>query len=341
MKERGFDEAEIIDTPADGVTKYGTWTNPIGWDVKQATLEVIKPKNLPDEFRYLCNYKDNPTSLNLWSCPTPPEGIETELVLMETNNLEELKRLNVKGKIILTSLDPERTGLKGYLRKYGILGIVTDFIENHNQDFINANQWLNTWNDTPGGWVMIKGDSEKFGFSISQKKGSYLRNILRQGKKIIVRAKIDSRLYTDDTLPYVVGSIKGTEIEGEEVLVAGHMFEWGANDNCSGSSAILEAVGTLSELIRSGILPKPKRTKVGTLTLEGIPVKEWQEVNFSPRWWEPTNWAEVSLWWCDGKRDLNQIKELIELEAGKPVENFDLIKYYKFLEKYKMVEFVK
>ena len=34
MNERDFDEARIVDTPADGITKHGTWTNPIGWDCK-------------------------------------------------------------------------------------------------------------------------------------------------------------------------------------------------------------------------------------------------------------------------------------------------------------------
>ena len=81
MKERGFDETKLDFTPADGITRNGGWTNPIGWDAKQATLEVIEP-SVPDEFRYLCNYRDNPTSLNAWSAPTPPGGIETELSLI-------------------------------------------------------------------------------------------------------------------------------------------------------------------------------------------------------------------------------------------------------------------
>ncbi len=61
----------------------------------------------------------------------------------------------------------------------------------------------------------------------------------------------------------------------------------------------------------------------------------------SPRWWSPRNWAASSYWWSDGTRDLNEIKELIELEAGRPVQNFDLINYFRFLEKHDIVEFVK
>jgi hypothetical protein len=92
------------------------------------------------------------------------------------------------------------------------------------------------------------------------KKGNYLRNLLRQGKAVRVRAVIESRYYTDDSLPYVTGRVKGSGREGEEVLIVGHMYEWGANDNCTGSSAILESVGTLNELIASGVLPRPKRS---------------------------------------------------------------------------------
>ena len=621
MAERAFDEAALFGTPADGVTKSCAWTNPIGWDVKQATLEVIDPP-LPDEFKYLCDYLDNPTSLNAWSAPTPPEGIETELVLMETSDPEELGRLEARGKIVLTSGNTR--ALKRYLDRHGILGYVGDSIEANNADFVTANQWFNGWSDLPGGWWMTSYDSRKnFCFSISQRKANFLRGLIRQGKKITVRAKIDSRYYTDGELPYVVGLVKGSGPEGEEVLVTGHLNEWGANDNSAGVAAILEAAGTLNDLIRSGKLPRPRRSirvllggemygslpyvaknlehlrdktvaavcvdttaedydqattslsislnpnacptfadalfpeivrryyalynperrwstlpysmgtdtyfcepmigvptnwvymsagghlhhnsmdtiekvdpralrelgfinaaylytvanagfdeapfiagltfdrgidiisgkageahekiaaagdgaslgralaegqeairyaaglqqaalggiarlvpaesrpqtrellgrfinrtgeageamaglcrelaadrakslsvkiampvkqagawereaawlvprrfQPGTLFLEEIPPSEWREVESSPHWWAPDNWASASYWWVDGRRNLNEIKKLCELEAGRPMEDFDLISYYRFLEKYKYVEFV-
>ena len=54
----------------------------------------------------------------------------------------------------------------------------------------------------------------------------------------------------------------------------------------------------------------------------------------------PTSWAAASYWWCDGDRNLLEIQELMALEAGRPVRNFDLVEYYRFLEKFDMVEFV-
>ena len=257
MKERNFDEAKIVDTPLDGTTQFGTWTNPIGWDVKQATLEVIEPRNVPAEYRYLSNFLDNPTSLIGWSCPTPPGGLETELILLESANREALGKLDARGKIILISSDTG--GMKRYLDEFGIPGLVSDQIEGGNRDFINANNWMNTWSDKPGGWLMNAADSKNnFGFSISHKKGEYLRNLLRRGTKVVVRATIDSRYYTDGSFPYVTGCIRGTG--NEDVFIAGHMYEWGANDNSTGCASIIEAMGVLNDLISSGRLPRPRRS---------------------------------------------------------------------------------
>ncbi len=257
MKERGLTEVVLDGMPADGRTRFGGWTMPLGWDVKQATLEVVEP-NVPDEFRYLCNYRDNPTSLNNWSAPTPPEGIVTELVLMKGSDPAELATLNARGKIVLTELYTR--GIKRYLDPNGILGYVSDNIESNNRDFINANQWLNGWTDKPGWWFNDYDSKNNFCFSISQKKANYLRGLMRAGRTVKVRAKIDSRYYSDGKLPSVTGILKGSGPEGEEVLVTGHMNEWGANDNASGISAMIEAVGTLRDLIEAGKLPRPRRS---------------------------------------------------------------------------------
>jgi hypothetical protein len=85
----------------------------------------------------------------------------------------------------------------------------------------------------------------------------------------------------------------------------------------------------------------PRAGKIGTLTLEGIPPEEWQNLTGSPRWWSPRNWAAASYWWCDGTRNLKEIKELVELEAGARADDFDFVAYYRFLEKHGLVEFVK
>ena len=619
MLERGFDEAKLIGVPADGKTKVATWTTPIGWDATQATLEIIEPANLPEEYRYLCDYRNNPTSLGCWSAPTPPAGLEVELALLEQSNPEALGKIDARGKMLLVSSNAR--GMKKYLDKNGAVGVVSDEIEGHSKDSVQANNWQNGWTDLPGGWLMTGADAKNhIQFSISQRKANYLRDLLRRGVKVKVRAKVDSRYYTNDTLPYTTGFVRGTG--NEEVLIGGHNHEWGASDNAAGCASALEAVGTLNDLIRSGVLPRPKRgirlwfgqeihgslayavhnlerlntrtvasimlddggldyddihslltmvmnpnccpsytdpllveiarryfaayaplrqvivspysnadnfycdpaigvpsnwiqmnnvnylhhnskdtidrvdarslrdtailgalyvyfianadekdlpalakltrdrgmeailqkysemsgridsardgesygrvsregvkaieyytglqkqalssieriipkekltearaalagyseslgeygallakrfrseveqraraasitvatiarpdgpwereastlipkrNYIGVYSLQGIPVEEWVEVNGDPHWWGATTWASASLWWCDGKHNLNEIKELCELEAGTPMTGFDLIRYYRFLEKYKLVTFV-
>ncbi len=620
MLERGFDAAEVIGKPADGKTKVATWTNPIGWDATHATLEVIEPSNLPEEFRYLCDYRANPTSLGCWSAPTPPGGLEAELALLEQSSPEALAKIAARGKIILVSSGAR--GLKKHLDRNGALGIVSDEIEGHSRDSVLANNWQNGWTDLPGGWLLTDYDSKNhFQFSISQRKANYLRDLLRRGVTVKVRAKIDARYYTNDTLPYTTGFVRGAG--DEEVLIGGHNHEWGASDNAAGCAAAIEAAGALYDLIRSGALPRPKRgirlwfgqeiygslayaadnlerlnkktvafitlddgglsydsvhslltmvmnpnccpsytdpllvdiarryfasyapnrpvlvsaysnadnfycdpiigvpsnwiqmnnvnylhhnskdtidqvdaqslrdtavlgalyvyfiasadendlpylasltrdrgmeiilqkhsemlgrlatakggesiaraakegmrtieyytglqkealasieriiptekrmearkslapyaraidelgafmakqllnaaeqkagnaplpfasiqkpetagereaagviprrNHIGIYSLQGIPVEEWAEVSSDPHWWSASNPASASLWWCDGKRNLNEIKELCELEAGRPMDNFDFVKYYRFLEKFDLVEFVK
>ena len=83
----------------------------------------------------------------------------------------------------------------------------------------------------------------------------------------------------------------------------------------------------------------PMRRIVGTITLEGIPFAEWEEVDMSPRFWGKTNPASASYWWCDGKRNLLEIRDLVEIEAERSIGNFDLVKYYRFLKRHALVEF--
>ncbi len=256
MGERAFDEALLIPTPADGVTKYGDWTNPIGWDCKSASIEIIEPEGLPDDLRYLSSYQSNPSSLTFFAAPTPKEGLEAELVILPEASEKGLSAIDASDKIILT--DSGAGNLKKYLKKYGVHGIVYDRAVGPYED---ASVWHNTWSDVPGGWLMNANDSRHgFNFSISKRKGEALRKLLAEGKMVKARVRIDSRFYTDGSLPYIVGEVRGSDPDAGEVLMGGHMFEFGAGDNCSGCAIMLETVGTLNELIHRGVLPRPKRT---------------------------------------------------------------------------------
>src|SRR5580704_16237312 len=79
LTDIGLDHIEMLAAPADGVSQFGFWTEPMAWDVKQAKLEIIQPA-VPGDQATLADFEKVPTSLGMWSGPTPPEGVVAEIV---------------------------------------------------------------------------------------------------------------------------------------------------------------------------------------------------------------------------------------------------------------------
>jgi hypothetical protein len=77
-----------------------------------------------------------------------------------------------------------------------------------------------------------------------------------------------------------------------------------------------------------------KRKRFGTLPLDDVAPDQ--------REGQPNGaWADTpvkALYWCDGRRTLAEVVKLTQLEVGST--NFDLVKYFRFLEKKGYVEFV-
>jgi Peptidase family M28 len=256
MRAIGLQHVELGSEPADGVTRYGYWTMPLAWDVKQAKLEVVEP-SVPPEMRVLADYSQEPASLVMWSGSTPPGGVTAEVVELKPATLKRLEEIDVKGKMVLT--DPplalgQRGALKAALYRKGAGGMLTYATEN--SDLVNGHYWMNAWGDN--GWGYTKSSSPLVGFSITPQQGEYLSRLLAQGSKVRVKAIAETSYYSG-SYPYITGVIQGND-DGEEVLELGHAFELGAQDNSTGAASMLEAVATLERLIDTGKLPRPKRS---------------------------------------------------------------------------------
>ena len=245
MRKAGLDDVQIGYAPADGVTQAGFWTEPMAWDAHVGTLEIVSPK-VPEDMRVLADYQKVPTSLCMWSGPTPAGGVETEIVLPP----KDMQNADLKGKLVLGGRMS-----KTELAKAGALGMVHESATN--PTLLDERDWVNSFGDN--GWGFNKGDTPLVMFlhhaaiaavssSIAQAgpgKGSGQRGYpLLRGK-----------------YPYVSGAILGTDGPGaEEVFSLGHLFEEGAGDNATGVASIIEATATLNRLIKEGKLPRPKRT---------------------------------------------------------------------------------
>jgi hypothetical protein len=263
MNAIGLKKVELVETPADGVTQYGYWTMPLAWDVKQAKLEIVDPP-VPADTRVLADYSQQPTSLVMWSGPTPPGGITAEVVELKSSAPEDIAKVDVKGKIVFfteiknanvrDSATIKLGEIKAALAKLGVAGIISDSTEN--PDLATDHYWVNSYGDA--GWGFTKAGSPMPAFSITPRQGTYLRNLLTRYGKVKVKALVESRLYSG-SYPYATGVIEGTG-PGEEVLELGHTTEPGANDNATGVACMLESLATLNRLIDSGKLKRPQRS---------------------------------------------------------------------------------
>lgn len=248
LRESGLRDIELLEAPADGVTRAGFWTMPLAWDVRHATLEIVVPTPRP-EFRILADYEKVPASLGMWSGATPPEGVTAEIVDLPKSSA--LARMDVKGKLVLTSENP--ANFKSELVRKGALGAINAFTEN--PDLKDDRQWINAWGDN--GWAFIKASTPLVHFSVTPHQAEYLRELLRQGP-VRVKAKVDTKYYAGG-YPMVTAVLPGTSRD-EEVLTLGHTSEQGAHDNATGVAAMVESLTTLQRLIESGKLARPRRT---------------------------------------------------------------------------------
>ena len=125
--------------------------------------------------------------------------------------------------------------------------------------------------DRPGytldqiGWASVRpeGNSGGFGFNLSLRQFTELRDLLERGQRVVLRATVETRT-VPGRMNVVSASIPGTDPDAGELMIVAHLFERpatpGANDNCTGVAVTLEMGRTLVELIRRGELPQPRRT---------------------------------------------------------------------------------
>jgi hypothetical protein len=244
MRQAGLDDVRIEYAPADGVTQAGFWTEPLAWEARVGTLEIVSPK-VPEDMRVIADYQRVPASLCMWSGPTPPGGVETEIVLPP----KDLRNADLKGKLVLGSMP------KAALARTGALGMIHESATN--PALLDERDWINSFGDN--GWSFTKGSTPLTCYSITPRSQQLLHQLLERGP-VKVRANVDTRYY-DGQYPYISGAILGTDGPGaEEVFSLGHIFEVGAGDNDTGVASIIEATATLNRLIKEGKLPRPKRT---------------------------------------------------------------------------------
>ncbi len=253
LKSARASGVEIIAFPATGKAVYGAYRLQRAWRATDAELHIVKPTAQAGR---VLSYRDNPYVLCQGSLPTPKEGIEAEVVILEGGTKDaDYRNVDVKGKIILTSGAPR--AIQDMAVKHGAVGILTDTMATHPIT-------RPTPMDLPDAhlWQVLRPEGKLWAFVLSPREGRRLRELIQAGEKkgepVLLRAFVDAEPYDGDH-EMVSACIKGTR-EDQEVALVAHLYEPGCNDNASGVAALLEGVRAINALIRAGTLKRPYRT---------------------------------------------------------------------------------
>lgn len=253
----GKNDAYIESFPSDGKITYQTWQSPSGWDISSAELRMVEPSD-----ERIVGYPEIAMSVMTYS---NPGDVTSELVWVGTGtNDKDYEGKNVKGKFVLA------TGYGGEVHrlavlKYSAKAVVCYLDDERAKEYPDMLQYTGMWPRTE------ELPRVTFGFNITNRQGEKLKGLLVSGKKVILHGWVKGIGLEPYFMDVVVAHIRGSEKPDEELVFSAHLDhpKESANDNASGSGAILDIARTLKELIENGRLPRPKHS------LRFIWVPEW------------------------------------------------------------------
>lgn len=250
LREYGYSEkdAYIESFKSDGKVSYQTWQSPSGWDITSAELRMIEPN---DEL--IVSYPEIAMSVMTYS---NAGDVTAELVWVGAGTSDkDYQGKDVKGKFVLA------TGYGGSVHrlaviKYGAKAVVCYLDDDRAKEYPDMLQYTGMWPRTE------ELPNVTFGFNLTNRQGEKLKEMLLAGKKVVLHGWVKGIGLEPYWMDVVVAHIRGTERKEEELVFSAHLDhpKESANDNASGSGAILDIARTLKELIDSGRLPKPKRS---------------------------------------------------------------------------------
>ncbi len=247
----GLSGAGIEKFPADGKILYSTHRTLPRWNVKEAELSMTAPQR-----RRLVSWEETPTVL---ASNSRSADVEAELVdVGEGVQASDYEGRDVRGKFVLAS-SPQAKGRIEVVHRLAVLERGAAGVVSYRSYYLDDFPDLVTWDHI---WTLEKdGRTSTFGFCVSKRMGWELRRLLQEGEKVVLRAKVETSLGPGE-YGVVQGSIPGAEFPDQEIWFTAHLDHAnpGANDNASGSAAILESARAFSALIKAGLLPQPKRT---------------------------------------------------------------------------------
>jgi hypothetical protein len=259
LRRYGFSErdASIESYASDGRTVYQTWQSPSGWDITSAELRMVEPYD-----ERIVGYPEIAMSVITYS---NAGDVTAELVWVGrgTGDADYAGR-DVRGKFVLA------TGYGGSVHrlavlKYGAAGVVCFLDDDRAREYPDMLQYTGMWPLTD------ELARVTFGFNLTNRQGAKLRDLLLAGRTVVLRGQVRGTGLEPFFMDVVVATIPGADSAAGELVFSAHLDhpKESANDNASGSGAILDIARALRELIDGGRLPRLRRT------LRFVWVPEW------------------------------------------------------------------
>ena len=250
LRSFGYSEKEslIESFKSDGRVSYQTWQSPSGWDIERGELRMLEPYE-----ERIVGYPEIAMSVITYS---NAGDATAELVWVGSGTSDEdYKGKDVAGKFVLA------TGYGGSVHrlavlKYGAKAVVCYLDDDRAKEYPDMLQYTGMW---PKAEEL---ERVTFGFNLTNRQGTKLRGLLDSGKKVVMRGQIQGVGLESYFMDVVVLRIPGSEKPEEELVFSAHLDhpKESANDNASGSGALLDIARALKELVDAGRLPRPKRS---------------------------------------------------------------------------------
>jgi aminopeptidase YwaD len=251
-KKYGLKNVNIESFPADGTKMNYTFTTRPAWEASEGELWIIKPKK-----KKLASYKEIPLCVATYSRDA---NVETELIDVGSGiYLTDYDGKDVEGKIVLASGHPNSVLIRAVFQRkaLGVISYYTIDFQKTRRPADYENQI--TWSSIP--YNDYKSKKPTFAFMISYRMALDLKEMLHQNIKVTIAAKIKARTFSGN-YEIVTAEIPGKIKTEEEILFIAHLdhYKPGANDNASGSAAILEIARSVIELLKEKKINPPQRT---------------------------------------------------------------------------------
>ena len=223
----------------DGVSEFFGFTVPMGWDIRDAWLKIVKPHE-----KLVSTFKEVPTMVVAHSPGTRGEIFEGKVVYVSSWKPGILGKINVEGKFVLTSERPYSVFLEA--AKSGAKGII---VFRRNSPEPNAVPYF--------GLFLTRRETKKYSetiaLAVSEREANEMISAIEHGREVVIQAYIDAEHKVKQGFSVVA------DIEGESKEYVGYIAHYchpspGANDNASGSATLIEMARTIRELYSKGEL---------------------------------------------------------------------------------------